>query len=449
MSQDPCEYRANTCQLTKPLHFTRPTAFKLPTLTPLPALLFTNHSLRHDTTRHATACPRPQHKTKEKNTTTTSNHGRTTTTPTPSPPRRTTQPNLRIRRRLHTHLAPLQRRSRPATPSKHLPPNPPRSEQRRLVRQRRVALDHTIPITAHFKNFDFTPLYDWLAENDNRPSEQKRVLRVLDIELALVSPSSGTSGFDSSSLAITRADGEGGGKGDSMVMSRTTALATDRKTILSCDANWVKTLDADLVTLGRATYGADKSTRAKNSQLYIPTGRRRRFAETVAGNGYLTSAARASSICITRVSPSSKTPTTPTPAHSAFIHSADYFATLTPLLSPSPPSTPTASQLCAHALCVRRFRRRIYLGLLKSQTQSQKLKWDRKYYSSLTPEAQKVVRFYRLLDPLPKAKLNSLRAAFGAKVVASGRKRGVGEVYASGKGFWMGFGGEGGVVDRA
>ena len=319
-----------------------------------------------------------------------------------------------------------------------------------------VALDHTIPIAAHFTNFDFTPLYDWLAENDNRPAEQNKFLRVLDIELALVSPSSGTPGFASSSLAMTRADGEGGGKGDSMVMSRTTALATDRKTILSCDANWVKNLAADLVTLGCATYGADKSTRANNSQLYTPTGRRRRFAESVAGNGYLTS-------CSTRIeylhhprvpilentnNPNNpNTTTTPTPAHPAFIHSADYFATLTPLLSPSPPLTPTASQLCAHALCVRQFRRQIYLGLLKSQLESQKLKWDRKYYSSLTPEAQKVVRFYRLLDPLPKAKLNSLRAAFGAKVVTSGRKRGVGEVYASGEGFGGRFGS--GFVDRA
>jgi hypothetical protein len=310
-----------------------------------------------------------------------------------------------------------------------------------------LTLTHTIPITAHLTNFDFTLLYKWLAENDNRPASQKKVLRVLDIELALVSPSSATPGFAQSSLA-SWADIHIYGEDPIWNRKTKTALATDKKAIFSCDANWVRTLDTDLVTLGRATYGMDKTTRANNQNIYTPTGHRRRFAQTVAGNAYLTS-------CSTRVSylhhprvpvlKSSNDPNTTTPkiAHKPFIHSHDYFAHLTALLFPNPPSI---SQLCSHALCVRQFRRRIYVSLVKSQQKSQKLKWDRKYYSSLSPEAKRVVRFYRLVDPLPKARLNPLAAAFGRAVVVTGGKRKVGEVYASGTGFGMV---EGVFVDRA
>jgi len=301
-----------------------------------------------------------------------------------------------------------------------------------------AALDHTIPITAHLTTLDFIPLYKWLNTYDNRPAEQTKILRVLDIELALVSPPSTSPKFPSSSLPATKTEVGGYAKDRDSLLK--TSFAADYKAILSCDSNWVKILDDNVLALGRATYGMDKTARATNPDLYSPTGRRRRFTETLAGNGYLTS-------CSTRIeyshhprvpilknnnsTPSATAPApTPAPAHPAFAHATSYLTLLTTPLAAIVPST-----TCTHALCVRQLRRRIYTGLLRAQQTSQKLKWDRENYAALSHAARKVVRFYRLLDPLPKAKLNPSAGAFGKRVVVSGQKRRVDDVYAVGGGF--------------
>ena len=317
-----------------------------------------------------------------------------------------------------------------------------------------VALDHTTPITAHLTNFDFLPLYKWLNTYDNRPAEQKKVLRVLDIELALVSPSLGApTPLPSPFLA---ADLESS-HGKDRITQLKARFTTDYRAILSCDSNWTKLLNTDLLSLGQATYGVTSIARANNPNLYTTTGRRRRFTETLAGNGYLTS-------CSTRVEflhhprvprikdlnntnniNNTATTTTTTAvakaAHPAFAHSTSYTTLLT---TPFAPRLPTP--FCTHSHCVRQLWRRITLGLLRAQSTSQKLKWDRRYYSSLSPEAKRVVRFYRLLDPLPQGKPRTVRAAFGAKEARAGMKRGVAELYAVGSGFGAV---EEGYVDRA
>lgn len=304
-----------------------------------------------------------------------------------------------------------------------------------------VTLDQTLPITARFTDFDFTPLYIWLEAHDQRPAEHKKHLSVLDIEFNLTSPSSGTPGFASSPLA-TKTDVNKYGK--DYFWMRKNRLWTDYKAILSCDDNWARTLDEDLFELGRATYGMDKSARSSNPRLFSETGARRRFAETLAGNGYLTS-------CNVRIEylhhPRVPTPKkdgsaneTAAPAHPALVHGPDYFG----LLGASILATlPQASSTCNHALCVRQLRRRIFSGLAKARLASQELKWDRAYYSNLSGDAKRVVRFYRLLDPIPKTRGSVVRAALGKTDPRTGQKRSVKEVYARRRGE------EGGFVDRA
>lgn len=123
-----------------------------------------------------------------------------------------------------------------------------------------VALDQTLPITAHFTDFDFTPLYKWLEANDQRPTEHKKNLRVLDIDLVLTSPSSGgTSGFASPAALGTAMADSNKSYGNDYAWMRQKALAADYQNILTSDDNWAKDLDHGLLDLGRATYGMDKT----------------------------------------------------------------------------------------------------------------------------------------------------------------------------------------------
>jgi hypothetical protein len=253
-----------------------------------------------------------------------------------------------------------------------------------------VALDHTTPITAHMTNFDFSLIYKWVDTYDKRPAEQKKFLRILDIELFLVSPSSGPSRSSPSSLTLaTKPDVQSHAEDhDAQLKAR---FGTDYQAIFTCDSNWVDDLNNDLLALGRATYGVDKDARAANAKLYSPTGSRRRFTESLAGNGYLTSINTRVEYGHHSRAPLPKpdrnrntTPAAAVPALPAFTHATSYLTLLTNPLRAIVPST-----TCMHALCIRQFRRRIYLGLLNAQTASQALKWNREYYSNLSADEKK------------------------------------------------------------